>query len=375
MAGVVVLDAALPSDLCLIEGETLQLPYGVSAAFSPAASVRQSGTRLSAELKWLGLFSVKQVAVQVVAPTYVIPCGTPFGIKLYTEGVLVVGMSDVDTAVGLHNPARAAGLRVGDIVLKANGTALTSMQDLASVVEASGGRALTLRIKRDGVAFDVRFCPAFSVAENAYKAGLWVRDSSAGIGTMTFYHPDSMTFAGLGHAVCDVDTGQILPISAGQAVPARIYSVQAGQSGVAGELCGAFEGGTLGSITHNGVSGLYGTLQSRPTYAEPIAVAMRQQVQIGAAEVITTVDGVTPQRYTVNIERVRYNDPSCRDMVIRITDERLLNKTGGIVQGMSGSPIIQDGRIIGAVTHVFVSDPTQGCGVYIDWMLGEAGAV
>lgn len=374
LCGIVLLSLLLPQQYNLPIGQSLTLPYGVTACLPDSAAVVKADglSQYPTQLRWLGVFAVKEASVRVVPETYVVPCGTPFGIKLYTEGVLVVGMSDVDTSVGQHNPARAAGIKVGDAILSAGGTPISSMKELATLIEQTDGKPLTLRLKRDGVIFDVRFSPAFSLSEKRYKAGLWVRDSSAGIGTVTFYHLETMTFAGLGHAVCDVDTRQVLPISTGEAVRARIYSVTASKKGVPGELCGGFENGSIGTLVHNGISGLYGFLNQKPTYATPVAVAMRQQVQSGPAEIWTTVDGITPGRYTVEIQKIRYNDPSCKDMIIRITDPELLRITGGIVQGMSGSPILQNGKLVGAVTHVLIDDPQKGYAIFAERMLETA---
>ena len=205
---------------------------------------------------------------------------------------------------------------------------------------------------------------------------MWVRDSSAGIGTLTFYSPSSQVFAGLGHPVCDVDTGETLPLSSGEIVPAKIYSVNRGVSGTPGELRGGFEKGTLGNLTVNGETGIYGTLSNLPTLNDPVPVAMKQQVKSGSAQVLTTIDGTTPKLYDIRIDQVRYNDSSpTRNMVIVITDQELLDKTGGIVQGMSGSPILQDGKLIGAVTHVFVNDPTKGFAIFAENMLKTAETV
>ena len=214
------------------------------------------------------------------------------------------------------------------------------------------------------------------MSENRLKAGLWVRDSSAGIGTLTFYVPGSDIFAGLGHAVCDVDTGDVLPIASGEIVPARIYSVVKGQSGEPGELRGGFELGSLGNLAVNGETGIYGSLTQTPVRGDPVPVAMKQQVKTGYAQVLTTIDGTEPELYDIRIDQVRYNDSSpTRNMVIVITDERLLEETGGIVQGMSGSPILQDGKLVGAVTHVFVNEPTKGFAIFAENMLKTANSL
>ena len=375
LGGIAVLSASMPQQYRLPYGTVLQLPYGITAS-SPALSVSAGGEKVyQTELKWLGVFPMTSASVRMVDTVTVIPCGTPFGIKLYTEGVLVVGLSDVDAPGGRYNPARAAGLKTGDVIVSVYGTPLSSMQQLSAAVENCGGRTVDLRVRRDGVEFDVHFSPAFSVSENCYKAGIWVRDSSAGIGTMTFYDLQTMRFAGLGHAVCDADTGQILPISSGEAVRARIYEVVPGRSGVPGELRGGFEAGVIGPLTVNGSTGLYGRLEEKPAYATPVPVAMRQQVHTGAAVMLTTIEGTTPKSYDIEIEKIRYTDGEGRHMIIRVTDPDLLAAAGGIVQGMSGSPILQDGRLIGAVTHVFVNDPKRGYAIFAETMLDTLQAM
>lgn len=383
MAAIVTLAGRMPEQFNVVEGSSLTLQGAVSVGAqrtaegrSVSAATLAAGSSYTASLKLFGLFPVKDVAVKVVDATSVVPCGTPFGIKMFTDGVLVVGMSAVDTPTGSYNPAKSSGIKVGDVIVSINGETVSSTEQVAQRVEESGGKSLTFKIRRDNILFDVQFVPAKSVNENRWKAGLWVRDSSAGIGTLTFYSPSSQVFAGLGHPVCDVDTGETLPLSSGEIVPAKIYSVNRGVSGTPGELRGGFEKGTLGNLTVNGETGIYGTLSNLPTLNDPIPVAMKQQVKSGSAQVLTTIDGTTPKLYDIRIDQVRYNDSSpTRNMVIVITDQELLDKTGGIVQGMSGSPILQDGKLIGAVTHVFVNDPTKGFAIFAENMLKTAETV
>ena len=323
-----------------------------------------------------GLFAVKDVTVTVTEDTVVMVCGTPFGIKLYTKGVLVVGLSDVDTAAGKVNPAAAAGICVGDAILAVNGQAVTTGNEVGALIRECGGKKVTLRLERDGVEFDAAFTPVKAAGEEGYRAGLWVRDSAAGIGTLTFYNPADGTFAGLGHAVCDVDTGAPMPLAGGEIVPARIFGITKGKAGTPGALKGCFDAGNLGVLTRNGDNGLYGSLDTYPFGWQTVAVAHRQQVKEGAAQIVCTVDGTRPQTYDAVIEQVRYGGAdSTRNLVIRVTDPDLLAATGGIVQGMSGSPIIQNGKLVGAVTHVLVDDPTRGYGIFAENMLETAQSV
>ena len=323
-----------------------------------------------------GLFAVKDVTVTVTEEAVVMVCGTPFGIKLYTKGVLVVGLSDVDTVAGKVNPAAAAGVCIGDAILAVNGRAVATSNEVGALIRDCGGKRVTLRLERDGVEFEASFTPVKAAGEEGYRAGLWVRDSAAGIGTLTFYNPADGTFGGLGHAVCDVDTGAPMPLAGGEIVPARIFGITKGKAGTPGALKGCFDTGNLGVLAKNGDNGLYGSLDAYPFGWQTMAVAHRQQVKEGAAQIVCTVDGTRPQAYDAVIQQVRYGGAdSTRNLVIRVTDPDLLAATGGIVQGMSGSPIIQDGKLVGAVTHVLVDDPTRGYGIFAENMLETAQTV
>ena len=342
---------------------------------SLSAVSQKTGNRYRSQLNLLGFIPVKEVAVTVSETRSVMVCGTPFGIKLYTDGVLVVGLQDVTTAAGNVNPAAAAGVCLGDTILSVNGEEVTSNRDLSRLINASQGKRITLRLRRDGVEFSAAFTPVRPADESGYKAGIWVRDSSAGVGTLTFYDPTSGVFAGLGHPVCDVDTGEAMPLSGGQVVPARVFGVTKSTAGTPGELKGTFEPGVLGSLSRNGQNGLYGTLTTLPSPAVSLPVAHRQQVQEGRAQILATLDGTQPRYYDVMVEQVRYGGATARNMVVRITDPELINLAGGIVQGMSGSPLIQDGKLIGAVTHVFINDPQRGYAIFAEDMLSTADGV
>ena len=364
------------------KGETVQVGEHLSmrTASASVGVIQQTSQaeigEYRAQLQLFGFIPLKQVTVSVVDAPVVTVCGTPFGIKLYTDGVLIVGMSDVQTAAGGVNPAAAAGIRIGDTILSINGVEVTTNEEVADCINACGGRAVTLRIRRDGVEFDASFVPVRPADGSGYRAGLWVRDSTAGVGMLTFYDSESGAFAGLGHPVCDADTGQMLSLSTGEIVPARIRDVEKSVKGTPGELCGYFEKGTLGRLSINAADGVYGTLTTVPADGVRMPMAMKQEVREGAAQVLTTVDGTEPALYDIIIRQVRYNTANdTRSMVIEVTDEELLSLTGGIVQGMSGSPIIQNGKLIGAITHVLVNDPTRGYGIFAENMLETAQSV
>ncbi len=346
----------LPNSYTVSPGESVNVGewVNVSAAISEEKSPVIKTNQYTTPIYLFGVVPVKQVSVSVVDAPVVTVCGTPFGIKLYTDGVLVVGMADVATASGNINPAATAGIRVGDTIVSIDGKYVTTNEEVSECVNACNGRAICLRIRREDIEFSASFVPVKPVDADGYRAGLWVRDSTAGVGMLTFVDSVSGAFAGLGHPVCDADTGQILSISSGEIVPARILDVQPSIKGTPGELHGVFESGTLGRLTDNTDKGLYGYITiEQPVIGMTMPVAMKQEIKTGKAQMLTTISGSVSMLYDVEIKQIRYNTTNdTRGMIIRITDERLLEKTGGIVQGMSGSPIIQNGKLIGAVTHV-----------------------
>ena len=307
----------------------------------------------------------------------VIPCGYPFGIKMFTEGVVVVGLTDVEENGIFRNPAQEAGIRVGDVLTELDGQPVSLNEDVAAIIASSGGREISYTLKRKDQTLTGTLQP-IRADSGEYKAGIWVRDSSAGIGTMTYYDPSTMIFAGLGHAVCDVDTGETLPLGKGEIVDVTITGVEKGISGQPGSLQGSFEGSRLaGFMAVNSETGVYGQLTSLPVSTlKPVPIAMKQEVREGAAQIYTTISGRTPQCYDIVIESVNLSSTAkTKSMVIRVTDPELLEATGGILQGMSGSPILQDGKLVGAVTHVFVNDQTRGYGIFAENMQETASSL
>ncbi len=380
LGGIGYWSYSLPDNYFVEEGHTLTINNTVISDVTEKAAARAVsatvGDTYHATLKWLGIFPVKQVSVTVVEQPVVVLGGTPFGVKLYTDGVLVVSLSSVDSTAGTVYPSRNAGLKVGDLILSINGEEVYTNEEVAALVKSSGGKTMVFRIKRDGIESELRFCAAKSKSENCYKAGIWVRDSSAGIGTLTFYDPETNMLAGLGHAVCDVDTGDVVPIASGEIVPARIYGVTKSQTGVPGELRGGFLAGSYGPLIINGISGVYALSGNNGIVGDTVEMAFKQDIHTGSAKIYTTINGTKPQWYDIEITQVRYHDENAtRNMVIEITDKALLKATGGIVQGMSGSPIVQNGKLIGAVTHVFINDPTKGYAIFAENMLETAQTV
>ena len=293
--------------------------------------------------------------------------GYPIGLKLYADGVVIVGTEAVDTENGNVNTAEKAGLKIGDIIKRINGKTVKMNTEVSEAVENSNGEALTFTVERNGETFAVSFETAYSVSEGKYKAGLWIRDSSAGIGTVTFATQDGY-FASLGHAVCDIDTKTCIPISSGECTIANITGFIKGVQGSAGELCGYLENETIGKVYSNCDIGVYGEFDSIPQ-GQLYPIANENEITQGKATVITTCSSGDTAEYEIEIESVNLSAGDNKHLVLKVTDSNLIGKTGGIVQGMSGSPIIQNGKIIGAVTHVFLNDATGGYGITAQTML------
>lgn len=336
----------------------------------------QIGDTFEVRLKAFGIIPFSTARVEVVDEMVVAVLGTPFGMKLYTEGVLVIDMTDVATKDGSKNPAREAGIRIGDYIVSVDGERIDTNEKLMAAVENSAGREMTFEISRDGNRKTIRVTAAFSKETGSYKIGLWVRDSSAGIGTLTCFSPATGVVCGLGHGVCDEDTGELLEINSGEIVAAEIVSVSKGSVGSPGELKGRFSGQTLGKIDLNAQSGVYSVLTGTLNLSRMAEVALKQEIKDGAAQILCTVEGNTPHLYDCRVKkRGSAGRSASQNLLVTVTDKELLKITGGIVQGMSGSPILQDGKLIGAVTHVLVDDPASGYGIYAENMLATAKSI
>lgn len=302
--------------------------------------------------------------------------GMPFGVRFMTDGVTVVGFCDVDCDGGKRNPAAEAGLRIGDVILRADGETLDGASSLTDRIEAGAGRELTLLCRRGKNEFEVRLKPAWSASENRYKTGIWVRDSGAGIGTVTFILPETGAFAGLGHGICDAETGEPLAIRRGTVSDVTISSVVKGTQGNPGELKGYFNAGKVGALLGNTSCGVWGVYSEVPEVSgEPIRVALRDEIREGDATILCTLANNAAEEYTVRLSLINREADGPKCFTVTVTDPRLLEQTGGIVQGMSGSPIIQNGKLVGAVTHVLVNDPTTGYGIFLENMLARMPAL
>lgn len=344
-------------------------------------SHQQGNTRLT--LKLFGTFPLKELDIRVVPELKVIPGGQSIGVKLKANGVLVVGHHQVQTSQGPVTPAEKAKLQVGDYIIRANGKEIQSVQDMSSEIRKSGetNKPIQLTIRRDKKEINTQIRPALDAKEKQYRLGVYIRDSVAGVGTLTFYDPASKSYGALGHVISDVDTGQPIEIGGGKVIHSSVTSIQKGESGEPGEKRAIFfrEDQVLGNINKNTPFGIFGKMDEKPDQGlqkEAVPIALREQVKEGPAKILTVVEGQKVEEFDVQITHVtRQNFPATKGLIIKVTDKRLLEKTGGIVQGMSGSPILQDGKIVGAVTHVFVNDPTSGYGTFIEWMLQDAGVI
>ena len=336
------LSATLPDRYYLAKGSRFSLGDSSLIQTSsndgyPLSVYSSTGNTFRMDLKLLGLINIKPVSVQVVDRRVLALCGTPFGIKMVTDGVMVVGTGAVtDCNSRAVSPAQTAGIQEGDIILSINGEKISSKKQLTKLVESSAGQPLSLVVRRGEQLTSLHLSPVRSSLDNSYHLGLWVRDSSAGIGTMTFYDPNNGCFAGLGHAICDVDTGQLMPLSQGEIVEASIIGVHAGKSGSPGQLQGAFVANrSIGSLYTNSYNGVYGRLMNQPVDAQTIPMAQCQEVRQGPVKILTTVSGQKPQLFDACIEKLSLSqDEPTKNMVLRITDPDLLELSGGIVQGM-----------------------------------------
>jgi stage IV sporulation protein B len=393
----------LPPHLRIIEGETtsfmVSFPLTMTVnhdqsikvqSLSPGALSRPVAlepVRLgnaSIEFKLFGFIPIRTIQVDVLPPLKLIPGGHSIGVVLHSQGVIVVGNSPVLSKDGQHfSPAKDAGLAVGDVILSLNGTPVQSDAQVAEIIDTSGkeNRPVDVFFKRGDTRQNVSVNPILCSETKRYRIGLYVRDSAAGVGTLTFYDPLTNTYGALGHVITDSDTNQPIDCNQGKIVAATVSGIQLGKRGQPGEKIGVFieEDQILGNIQKNTPFGIYGHLAGKlpnQVYSEALPVASMSQVQLGKAEMLTVVDGQAIEKFDIEIQKINLQEsPEGKGLVIKVTDPRLLEKTGGIVQGMSGSPILQNGKIVGAVTHVFVHDPSRGYGCFVDWMLMESGLI
>lgn len=320
--------------------------------------------------------NLKTIYVSVLEDIEVIPNGEIVGIKLYTSGVLVVGTSSIEGIDGqIYKPFEGTGILEGDSIIEVNGNIINNTQELVNSINKSNGQEIEVKFVRNSEEKTCKITPVKNKQEE-YKIGLWVRDSAGGVGTVTFYDEESKSFAALGHAITDIDTGEIINTSSGEIDDVNIVSIVKGEKEEPGKVQGTIiNGSTIGNIYKNCGFGIYGTVENLNNldinYNRRVKVASRQEIELGKATFLSGIDGQVKE-YELEIEKIYLNNnEDNKSMLIKITDEELLEKTGGIIQGMSGSPIIQNGKFIGAITHVFVKEPQVGYAVFGDMMLNE----
>lgn len=391
----------LPNDMTLMEGYTtayrVQLPVSVKTEESvdvlgvtaqPTADNLHLdlGTEVTAEALTEGstevtfyLFDavpVKTVAANILPNTRLIPCGQTVGVQMDTDGLLVLGTGYVEDANGNKTEPCKGILKTGDLIQSVNGEMMKNKESFLSAIDQQNGAPVKIAYVRDGKENVAEITPVYSPADKAYKIGIWIRDSIQGIGTVTFFDEETNHFAALGHGVYDVDTGELMSIKQGNITASELTEIVKGEKGEPGQLTGRIESDQiLGEIEKNTPIGIYGTANETAFTGESYPVALQSEIQEGPAQILSSIAGGTPVAYDVEIEQVmHYGNDQNKGMVIHVTDPALLEQTGGIVQGMSGSPILQNGKLVGAVTHVFVQDPTRGYGIFIENMLAEERA-
>ncbi len=339
-----------------------------------AEAVGSGGRTSHLTVRLFGVIPVKQVNIHVRDQITLVPGGTSIGVTLHTRGALVVGIASITLSDGQElSPAAAAGIQAGDLIEKANGIEIKDAEHLRKICNESEDK-VNLAIVRAGQRMNVELRPALDPAEGKYRMGMWVRDSTAGVGTLSFYDPASKWYAALGHAITDVDTRQSLTVRDGEIVQSNIVDIVQGAQGEPGELRGEFDQASLplGTIETNSQYGIYGRMYNdylNPLFPEGLPMAFPEEVKLGAAQLLTTLNNEGIKAYSCNVIKINPQEsPAPKGMVIEITDPELMQMTGGIVQGMSGSPLVQNGKLIGVVTHVFINDPTKGYCMYAQWM-------
>ncbi|WP_173275561.1 SpoIVB peptidase [Paenibacillus sp. NEAU-GSW1] len=400
--------AAFPNEIRLFSGQLKRLHYGVpvhaevtvdpqmlqiNGSPKQSLSVNLNDTlslqpyhsgQTSMKVKLFGKIPFKTVKVNVVPDLKVIPGGQTIGVKVKSAGILVVGHHQVADNNGIKkSPGEEAGLKLGDLIVKIDGKVINEVRKVAEIVEQAGiaKKPLAITYKRNGTLAETRLSPVLDAQERNWRLGLYIRDSAAGVGTLTFYAPDQGVYGALGHVITDMDTQTPIEVGDGQILQSSVTSINKSQNGDPGEKRAHFvkEGKVLGNIERNTPFGIFGKMNENPNHSyseKSIPVAFAEEVKEGPAQILTVVNGQRVERFDIEISHVtKQPAPATKGMVIKITDKRLLDKTGGIVQGMSGSPIIQNGKLVGAVTHVFVNDPSSGYGCFIEWMLQDAGVL
>ncbi len=355
----------IPSTVSCFLGE--DVPSYIGTTFEDGESLETGGVvELSrGQYKLFGTIPVRSVNVARLTDTKVYVGGVPFGIKFFTKGATVMGFEGETSS-----SAYRAGLRLYDTIIKINGKEISGISDLSRAVESSSGKELKITYLRAGKESTISFCPKYSESEKKYTLGLMLKDSGAGIGTVTYVLPDG-SFGGLGHGICESDTGELVQIDGGSVLGVTVNGVVKGKRGEPGELKGYFNSSKVGSIYKNSECGVFGYFAQVPdaVKGKMYSIGLKNELCEGAATLLCTLDDNTRCEYSIEISNINRSADGNKCFTVKITDEKLLSATGGIVQGMSGSPIIQNGKLVGAVTHVLINDPTTGYGIFIENML------
>ena len=385
----------VPNSIILMQGESLNLAtlwgisikenensnpnigeYNLNKTIETATkniednSLNETG-KIDLSLNLLDKIPLKEISVNVIPKVKVIPLGNAIGLKLYTEGVLIVGMSEIEG----KRPYEFSGIKEGDRIISIDNKKIETTEDLIETVNSSKGKEVSIKYVRENSEEVTNITPV-QTKQNEYKLGLWVRDAAAGVGTASFYIPSTGMFASLGHGITDIDTGDLITISNGELVSTNIVSIQKGEKGKPGEIKGSIEGSSkIGEVYKNTSFGIFGKVSNKNSLKvteSEMEILNRDEIKKGKAQIICELEDGKKEHYDIEIQRIyTANNKDNKSMLIKITDERLLERTGGIIQGMSGSPIIQNGKFVGAVTHVLVNDPTTGYGVFADMMLKQ----
>ena len=376
---------SIPDSVILFKGEELNVKtiFGLSLISKEdetvfaVSSIDEETTTTNVEVKLFDSITIKELSISVIEEATIVPVGELVGLKIYTNGVLVVGMTQIQGEDGnKYDLIEDSGIEEGDIIIQINDTQIIDTDQLQDIINSSNGEALNIIYTRDNEIFETNITP-IKTNDEEYKIGLWVRDSAAGVGTITFYDIETGYFAALGHGITDVDTGELLDISDGEVVTTEILSVTKGEEGNPGKIQGTIENqDTIGIIYENTNIGIYGAISDIDSIDidlnNSMEVALRDEIELGEATILCSIEGETPQEYTIEIEKIYLNNNyDNKSMLIKVTDQDLIEKTGGIIQGMSGCPLIQNGQFIGAITNVLINSPEEGYAVFGDLMIKE----
>ncbi len=368
----------IPQHIILLENENYKIKkfIGVDTIETVTTSNANENT-VHVDVTLFGN-KIKQVTVDTLENVEVVPIGKIIGMKLYTNGVLIVGMSEIENMNKERvNPFHNCNIQEGDTIVKVNDTEIDSIGGLKDVVNQSNGENVLLTLVREDGSIVTSNITPVQTENDEYKLGLWVKDAATGVGTITYYEKNTGNFAALGHGIVDSDTDKLINIESGEIVTSNVMSITKGNINSPGEIRGTIVNQkTIGQVEKNTPFGIYGKLENLASLnidtSKSMPVALRDEIQLGDAKILCSLDGKTNQEYDIKIEKIYKNDNyDNKSMLIRVVDENLINATGGIIRGLSGSPIIQKGKFVGAVTNVLVSNPEIGYAIFGDMMIKE----